>query len=166
MFLSNPLKDVKARRGKIHKFILQTKGVYIMVKIVMAARSRDIPDPGDQRYFPRWEVENRILYKLENSAEPHTGTTKDLSCAGARLTTKDPLLPRQRLKLTIRLSLTTEVVVNGRVIWQDQTRSPYPTGVAFYNTSGKAQETILQHAFEIDREKVLNQWFRGWDGAG
>lgn len=119
----------------------------------------------EQRYFPRWNVRNRVLYRSESDPHPRYGHTKDLSCAGACVYLEEHLSPRQRVTLNIHLSPKTVVGLHGTVIWQDVSASPYLTGISFYGTSDDAQGVILEHAFDLDRKKILEHWYKGWDGV-
>ena len=119
----------------------------------------------DHRYFPRWDVRNRVLYKSESDPHPRYGHTKDLSCAGACVYLEERLSPHQRVTLNIHLSPKTVVGLQGTVIWQDVATSPYLTGISFYETSDDAQEVILEHAFGLNRKKILEHWYKGWDGV-
>ena len=57
--------------------------------------------PSDQRYFPRWNVNNRVIYHTESSPDQKLrhGHSKDLSCAGACLYLKEFLPPQQKIAL-------------------------------------------------------------------
>ncbi|MBI5416181.1 MAG: PilZ domain-containing protein [Candidatus Omnitrophica bacterium] len=126
-----------------------------------------IPDGGaaaDKRYFPRWEVPNRVIYKLRDDPTPRHGHTRDLSCAGSCLFLTEHLPLREKLSLSIHLSPKTSVDVHGTVVWQDISSTPYLTGVAFYETDDKAQDLILRHAFELNHDQVLAHWYKGWEG--
>lgn len=121
----------------------------------------------DQRYFPRWNVNNRVLYRYETSPEHQLrhGHTKDLSCTGACLYLKEFLPPQQKIMLNIHLSPKTTLDLRATVVWQKAEDMAYLTGVAFHETSDEAQGQILEHAFEFDRSKVLEHWYKGWDGG-
>lgn len=119
----------------------------------------------DQRYFPRWDVQNRVLYSSESDPHLRHGHTKDLSCAGACVYLHERLSPRQKVRLNIHLSPKSVVGLHGTVIWQDAATSPYLTGISFYETSDEAREVILQHAFDLDRNKILEHWYKGWEGG-
>jgi len=71
----------------------------------------------DKRYLPRWEVENRVLYRLDNESNPHEGQSKDISCTGACIRTKSKLSPQQKVKLTIYLSEASSIQVEGEIVW-------------------------------------------------
>ncbi|VAX36448.1 hypothetical protein MNBD_UNCLBAC01-487 [hydrothermal vent metagenome] len=120
----------------------------------------------DQRYFPRWEVESKVVYRLENDVQSHEGLTKDLSSTGARITTETNLLPQQKIQLTVHLSDAIIISLNGYIIWVKGAKASYGAnqmGIGFTNMSTHIQEVILQHAFELDRERLKKHWFKGWD---
>jgi len=117
----------------------------------------------DKRYLPRWEVNNRILYKLESDPSLQECRSMDISCTGACLVTPDPLPAKQKVDLTVYLSETIAVKLQGQIVWQKQLNSGNLTGVLFTNTSPEVQELILDHAFEIKREDLVKHWFQGWN---
>ena len=93
------------------------------------------------------------------------GHTKDLSCAGACLYLKEFLAPQQKITLNVFLSPKTSIDLRATVVWQKADDVDYWTGVAFYETSDEAQQQILERAFQLDRTKVLEHWYKGWDGG-
>lgn len=118
----------------------------------------------DQRYLPRWEVKNRVVYRLNDEARPHEGQSKDLSCTGACIRTKDKLSPNQKVKLTIYLSDETAVQVEGQIVWNKPSQDHESlVGVMFVNTTQKTQDLILKHAFEIKKDELVKHWFSGWE---
>lgn len=119
----------------------------------------------DKRYFPRWEVNNRVVYHLEGEKNPHAGQTKDLSCAGACIVGETHIAPQQKMKISIQLAEGVKVTLNARVLWMKTENNQTHMGIAFYNTPDEVQNLILQHAFELDKDKVLKYWFKGWDGS-
>jgi len=121
--------------------------------------------PSDQRYFPRWNVNNRILYKHDSTPQPRHGHSKDLSCAGACLYLKEFLPPQQKITLNVFLSPKTSIDLRATVVWQKAEDMAYLTGIAFYETSDEAQQQILEHAFQLERPKILEHWYKGWDGG-
>ncbi len=121
--------------------------------------------PSDQRYFPRWNVNNRVLYKHDSTPQLRHGHTKDLSCAGACLYLKEFLPLQQKITLSIYLSPKTGIDLQATIIWQKAEDMAYLTGVAFYETSDEAQQQILEHAFQSERPKILEHWYKGWDGG-
>ncbi len=120
-------------------------------------------DPSDKRYLPRWEVQNRVFYRLEKDPQTREGATKDISCSGARITTPTSLIPYQKIQLTIRLAEETFISVNGHIIWVKCSALENEVGISFLNTSAQIQEVILQNVFELNREKFQNHWFKGWE---
>lgn len=123
---------------------------------------KDKKNNADERYFPRWEARNRVVYQRPSQASSNEGHTKDMSCAGACIYVKEPLPLRQKLDLTIYLSPRTKVAVQGTVVWQNASIPPFQTGITFYNTPQEAQDMILEHAFGINRRKITDYWFKGW----
>ena len=123
--------------------------------------------PSDQRYFPRWNVNNRVLYRSETTPDHqfHHGHTKDLSGAGACLYLKEFLPPQQKITVSLHLSPKTTLDLRAKVIWQRAEEMSYLTGIAFFETTDDAQQQILAHAFEFDHAKVLEHWYKGWDGG-
>ena len=118
----------------------------------------------DKRYFPRWEVKNRVLFQKENDLEVQEGYTKDLSCAGTCLYTDQQLALHQKLKLVVYLSEEISLSLQGIIVWIKTEASVYKIGVIFYNTPLEAHDTMLQFAFSLNKEKFLNHIFQGWDG--
>lgn len=117
----------------------------------------------DQRYLPRWEIRNRVLYSLDSDQYPKEGRTKDLSGTGVCILTRENIIPHQKIQLTIYLSEGTMVKVQGNVVWVRPSTIENQLGINFREISDDAQELILQHAFEINKSEVLKHWFNGWD---
>lgn len=117
----------------------------------------------DQRYFPRWIVAAPVLYKHQTIPQSQNGQIKDLSCSGACVSIGEPLRLNEKIKLTIYLSPAEGIEVSGRVVWQCTSLHENLTGVSFYDTSDAVQSRILQYAFEIDKEKIIQHWFSGWE---
>ena len=121
------------------------------------------PSESDQRYLPRWEAENRVLYRLDKEAKPRECTSKDISCGGACLKTKEQLSPKQKVKLTIYLENDVSIQVDGQIVWQRPQDGQNLVGVLFANTSQKAQDMILKYAFEIKKDELIKHWYSGWE---
>ena len=117
----------------------------------------------DKRYLPRWEVENKVVYRLNSDSDGHECISKDISCGGACLKTKEQLSSKQKVKLTIYLEDDVTVHVDGQIIWQKPAAGENLVGVVFANTSQRAQDLILKYAFEIKKEEMINHWFQGWE---
>ncbi len=116
----------------------------------------------DKRYFPRWQVNNRVFYKLDNDDDFRECQSRDLSCAGACLFTEEDIPTDRQVKLTIHLSSGTSVEVEGRILRSDPIEGGHLAGVAFTNIGQKSQDTILKYAFEIKKEDLVKHWFKGW----
>jgi len=119
----------------------------------------------DSRYFPRWEVDEQVFCQLEGESEVREGKTRDISCAGARIAGNWQISPRQKIKIIIQLSKTAKVSLNAHILWVKTNSDQQEMGVTFYDTPDDIQDSILQHAFELNKEKVLKQWFKGWDDS-
>ena len=123
-----------------------------------------VTNDDDKRYFPRWAVENRVLYQLEDKPSTFKAHTKDLSCAGACLSTHEELLPKTRIKLTVFLSSEQTIYLQGIVCWTRHSENSHSqVGVTFENVPARVQEIILDHAFELNPQALKNQWFKGWE---
>lgn len=119
--------------------------------------------PQDNRYFPRWEVANRVLYRIGKSPFKEA-QTQDLSCAGACISMDDVPIPNQEVNLKIYLDGSKEAVeVKGTIVWMNTAPGEqYQAGVIFSNVSKQAQEKILDHAFTIKKQDLVDHWFKGW----
>ena len=49
-------------------------------------------------------------------------------------------------------------------MWSKQENQYNQIGVIFFNTSSQAQDLILQHAFEINKEELMKHWYKDWFG--
>ena len=118
----------------------------------------------DQRYLPRWEVQNQVTYHLDDHhTENKKAVTKDLSCAGACIRTVEPIsLDHPKVKMTIQLSSQSFISVDGQVRWVKPVGFQNLVGITFNSISDKDQETILKHAFELNPRNLSNHWFQGW----
>jgi len=117
------------------------------------------------RYFPRWEFDEQVLCKIEGEAEYREGKTKDISCAGACIVGDWQITPHQKIKVTIKLSKTAEICLNAHILWVKINNNQREMGITFYDTPDDVQDSILQHAFELNKDKVLKQWYKGCDGS-
>lgn len=116
----------------------------------------------DKRYFPRWQVKNRILYRFDGESNVHEARTRDLSCTGVSLVSHLAVAPHQKLKLRIYLFENDSIEVEGHPVWSEETLEGHVLGVNFTNTTSDIQDKILQYAFEIKKNDVVNHWFDGW----
>lgn len=125
--------------------------------------NRMLPTPyPDRRHLPRWKINNRVLYHLENQPQTHVGGLKDLSTAGASIYIDKPLQLGNKVKLTIRLSELRIVSVDSRLIWMKEAKNGFLMGVNFYNVSEHCHQLILDHAFELNHQQLVEHWFQGW----
>lgn len=115
----------------------------------------------DKRYFPRWEVQSRVLFQLKDNPEVFEGHTTDLSCVGMCLDTHQPLNIHQKLKLVVYLSKETSVSLFGIAVWAKGEEFFHKIGIVFYNTPLETQDLILQFAFNLNKERFLNDVFKG-----
>ena len=115
------------------------------------------------RYFPRWEVNNRVVYHLDGDHKQFEGLTKDISCAGACITGVQDILPHQKVRLTIELADEVKIKLKANVLWIKVENNQLSMGVTFYDTPDETQNVILQHAFELDRDKFVQQLYKGWE---
>ena len=120
-------------------------------------------ESNDSRYFPRWAVENQVVYQIESDDRTRMGTTCDLSCAGACISIENAISPAQKIRLTIFLSHGVTVDLNGRIVWLKPSTEKNYLGIQFLNTTHYAQELILNHAFNLDKKKIVKSWFKGWE---
>jgi hypothetical protein len=123
----------------------------------------DLPEDDDRRYFPRWEVDSHTLYQLEGSKDSFEGRTKDLSCAGARIAGNGHIAPHQKIKVTIDLAEGKKVNLNAHILWTKVENDHLHMGMTFYDTPDEVQDLILQYAFALDKDKVVRQWYKGWE---
>ncbi len=117
----------------------------------------------DQRYIPRWQIDNRIFYRLDNDSELQEGRSRDLSCAGICLQTEQELLPEQKMKLKVYLSRNKSVDLQGHILWSRKIPQGFLAGIAFDDIKPENQDVILDYAFEIKRSDLVNHWFKGWN---
>lgn len=118
-------------------------------------------DSDERRYLPRWEVRNRVLYQLHNSARVNESITKDLHAAGASFFSRQALEPKQTVKLTIYLSPDVTVTVDGRITWiKSLNKEENLLGVEFVNVDERIQSKILEYAFELNDSSVMRSWYK------
>lgn len=131
----------------------------------MGKQNGHIPlDKDEKRYFPRWEVNNRICYRLAPEHAVHECRSRDLNCCGACLLTNQSLSPDQKIKLTVYLEDDVAVHVEGIVLWSRSNHDhQFLVGVNFMETSKRIQDLILDHAFEIKKKDLVKHWFKGWE---
>ena len=116
----------------------------------------------DRRYFPRWEVQNRVIYRLEHDLNTRECHSRDINCTGACLCLKESIALNQRLKLTLFLTDDVAVHVDGKVLWAQPNNNDYLVGVNFVEINEEIRDLILQYAFEIKKGDLVKHWFKGW----
>lgn len=123
------------------------------------------PNVENKRYAPRWGAQAQCVCRMDKDNMPHEGQLKDVSCAGARVSTDQQLEINQNVDLTLFLSESGVVKVCGTVAWSEVVNSQKNVGIHFFNTSSEAQEAILQHAHSGNKKLLADCWFKGWEGA-
>ena len=118
----------------------------------------------DHRYFPRWESSKKVFYQTNHNPVETEGLAIDMSCAGACILSKEPLLPTLKIKLNIFLDEATVVRLAGHIIWVKHALEHNQAGVIFDEVDQKTQDTLLEHAFVLNRDDLVKHWFKGWDG--
>ncbi len=121
-------------------------------------------DTPEKRYLPRWEVQNRVLYHFDNPGTTAEAYTKDMSCAGACITLGEEPKLNDKVHLTVYLNKNICFDVEGNICWSKKEKKSYLAGVHFSNMTPQTQDLVLSFAFELDRKKLAEHWFQGWDG--
>ena len=116
----------------------------------------------DKRYLPRWQVNNRVSCTLLGERHSHAGVSRDLNCMGMSFISETRFLPNQKVKLKIHLSEDTVVKVEGYIVWTRSAGDGFASGILFENLSLEAQDLLLQYAYEIKKDDVVDHWFTGW----
>lgn len=127
-------------------------------------QSRDTSYPADvdRRYLPRWEVDNKILYRRENEVSHHECRSKDINCSGACIRTDEEIPLNQELALTVYLADDIEPVhVHGKTVWRLSKEQENLVGIQFDRISDKTSELIFNYAFEYKKEELMKRWFKG-----
>lgn len=118
----------------------------------------------DNRYLPRWKVNNKIDFLIDTDVGPGECTSHDLSSVGICLQTKEFLPLDHHVKLVVHLTGETSFPVDGRVVWSRPCEAGYQSGVVFENIAQHDQDLILQYAFEVRHDDLVKHWFSGWNG--
>ena len=120
----------------------------------------------ENRYFPRWDVEDKIEYFLDSTTHAYHGLTKNLSCNGACLWLSDDLYINEKISLRIHLSEDDIARVHSRVSWVvKMPDGSNVAGVKFYDVTTRAQELILKHAFTVKKDQFIQNFFSGWNNT-
>lgn len=116
----------------------------------------------ERRYLPRWQVDNKISYKLEEQPQPYECHSRDINSSGVCIRTTQNIPLQQKLDLTVYLAKDIDPVeVRGSVVWKAQRESENWFGVKFDRVSEKTNDLIFKYAFEHKREEVMKNWFKG-----
>lgn len=118
----------------------------------------------ERRYLPRWDVENKILYRKKTDIFYQEAHTKDFNCAGLCLSSGEPIPENQEVSITLYLSEDVTLNIKGVTSWQKKTEQGYLAGIQFDHISKKAQNLLLEFAFENHQQEVQKRWFDGWAG--
>lgn len=116
----------------------------------------------ERRHSPRWEVNNRIMYQIDEGFDIKEGTAKNLTCSGIGFTTNEDLAPFQKVKITFFLMARDPISAKGTVCWSKSENGQYFVGVVFNSPNHQTQDLILQYALETNKNSVINHWFKGW----
>lgn len=115
----------------------------------------------DSRYFPRWEVANKVTYKHENGVNFHECISRDISNTGLCMRTYERIKPNQKLSMTIELADGVSIQVGGRSLWQKDGDKDFLVGVRFEEISERIQDMIFNCAFESHPQQFQQKWFDG-----
>ncbi|MDD3374952.1 MAG: PilZ domain-containing protein [Candidatus Omnitrophica bacterium] len=115
----------------------------------------------DNRYFPRWEVSNKVTYKHESGINFHEGVSRDISNTGVCLRTYEKIQPQEKLFMTIELSDGISIQAQGRALWEKVGEKDFLVGVRFEDISEKVQEMIFNCAFECQKGQFQEKWYEG-----
>ncbi|MCK5579759.1 MAG: PilZ domain-containing protein [Candidatus Omnitrophica bacterium] len=117
----------------------------------------------DNRYLPRWEVNNRIVCKVKETADIYECRSMDISCSGACLISRESIPFNEKVHLTVYLTEDEHLDVDGHVVWTRPAQYGNLMGIMFDNLKTEIQELILDYAFEIKKDDVQKHWFDGWN---
>ena len=106
----------------------------------------------DERYIPRWSVQNKVLYRKEKNSSYHEARSKDINSSGACFSCPEEIKPSSKLNLVLYLADHVAVEVTGRVLWNKDGKANKLVGVRFENISEQVQDMILEYAFACKRD--------------
>jgi len=115
----------------------------------------------DHRYFPRWEVANKITYKHQKGVNFHECVSRDISNTGVCMRSYEKIKDAEKLFLTIELTDEASIQVQGRVTWGRSDGKDFLVGVHFEGISEKVQDMIFNCAFESEGKRFQKKWFDG-----
>jgi c-di-GMP-binding flagellar brake protein YcgR len=117
----------------------------------------------EKRHCPRWAVVSRIFYQLNGDTTIHESQSVNISATGICFTTPELLSENTRIKMNIFISGERVLPVGGQVIWSKSENGRHQAAIRFSDISSRSQEMILEHAFEMKKEDMVNYWFQGWN---
>ena len=121
----------------------------------------DNPTNHERRYLPRWEVDNKIIYRKGAEAVDYECRSKDIHAMGACLRTDEDILPNQELDLTIYLADDIEPIhVRGKTLWRVAHDKENLVGIHFERINDKTSDLIFHYAFEYKKEELMKRWFK------
>ena len=116
----------------------------------------------NRRYLPRWETNNKILYRRANEVIYREARSKDISATGVCLSTPDNIAPRESLNMVIYLAQDhTPLSIRGKTVWRKSCEAGNLIGIQFENSNDKISELIFNFAFEFKRDELSKRWFKG-----
>jgi len=117
----------------------------------------------DRRYFPRWQANNKVMYRKQDDMYPHVCLSKDIHCEGMCLRAPEAIASDQKLALVIYLSPDSDPInADGRVMWNRTQGHDNLVGIHFERLTSAAREKIFNYAFDFQREDMVKNWFKGW----
>ena len=123
--------------------------------------------PAERRNFPRWAMVSRIFYQMGNDTTIHESQSVNISATGICFTTPELMPENIRIKMKIFLSDEAVIPVSGQIIWSKSEngdgRPSHQAAIRFSDISPRAQELILEHAFEVKKQDMVKYWFQGWE---
>ncbi len=115
----------------------------------------------DGRYFPRWEVANKVTYKHEKGVNFHECVSHDINNTGVCLRTYEKIPTNEKVSMTIELADGVTVQAHGRAVWERNNGKDFLIGVRFEDISDKVQDLIFNCAFEAHPQQFRDKWFQG-----
>lgn len=131
------------------------------MSIIFQSKKSNQPE---RRGLPRWKLDKEVIYRVSHQPNEKTARTIDLSCRGACILSSEPLLPTQRIDLSIIIDKLNVARMSGHVAWIRHFPQKNEAGICFDDIDEDTQHMILEHAFNCRKEDVVNYWFSGWDG--
>ena len=102
----------------------------------------------EQRYLPRWEVQNQAYYHRPGTHQIFKTETRDISLSGACLYVSPHIHPNERIELKIYLSPEKNFEATGTVIWKCTVNDDCCyAGVFFDRLPEEIQSLILEFSF-------------------